>query len=357
MQEGFLPPIHPRIPPTIQRIKERALASSFDCLVGLSGGGDSTYLLHQLKTKHNLRCLAAYYRTPFTSDTTDTNVRTVTSRLEIPLIEMRISGDHHGDTAREFLLAWMKDQRPVIANMACAVCKFVNREVFRIAAVNNIKTVICGATPFEAVQVASSIPRNLVLTSKEAAANQFSILTQLGRTIMILKRGLQVLASSSTLWKYIPLGIKASIMYVSPHTPFLRVRYPSIEAFEYFYFAEWNEKELETVLLTLGWVLPPNCKTIWKSDCCFAELKNLMFRKMTGASYLDGFLSNMVRAGVLTRNEALKRLDIQGGASVERIAEACDVLKLSREQLKAILRLAQGKMEASGLQEPTDSGV
>ena len=58
----------------VDRIKEAGRGRPFDCVVGLSGGRDSTYLLHQLVRRHGLRCLAGYYRTPYTPDTIDANV-------------------------------------------------------------------------------------------------------------------------------------------------------------------------------------------------------------------------------------------------------------------------------------------
>lgn len=49
---------------------------------------------------------------------------------------------------------------------------------------------------------------------------------------------------------------------------------------------------------------------------------------MTGVSYVDAFMSNMVRAGVLDRTEALRRLRVEGVPSEERLRSACEVLDL-----------------------------
>jgi hypothetical protein len=59
----------------IENIRARGRGSQYDCLLGLSGGRDSTYVAHLLVRKHGLRVLAAYYRTPFTHRVTDQNVR------------------------------------------------------------------------------------------------------------------------------------------------------------------------------------------------------------------------------------------------------------------------------------------
>jgi hypothetical protein len=163
------------------------------------------------------------------------------------------------------------------------------------------------------------------------AAKELTLVAQLQKSLLLMKRGVEALKISNKLWKHFPLGFQASIMYISPHTPYLRFRYLGILALEYFYFNEWEETECEKALVKLGWELPPSCKSTWKSDCSFAELKNYMFRKMTGVTYMDAFMSNMVRAGTLSREDALRRIKVEGTISVERLSAVCEILELSNE--------------------------
>jgi hypothetical protein len=315
----------------IQRIRERGRGRSFDCVAAISGGRDSSYLLYLLAHKHQLRCLAAYYRTPFTSSVTDANVRRLTGKLNVPLVELGISQELHRRVTKEFTILWTEKPHPVIANMACAPCKLINRDIFQVARANGIKAVVYGGNRFEAVQIASGVTRDAALTTNATAARYFAFTGQLQKSVLLMKRGADALKVSGKLWRYVPLGFQASIMYICPHTPYLRIRYPDIMALEYFCFGEWVEKESQDALAQLGWELPPGCKSAWKSDCCFAEVKNYMFRKMTGVSYLDAFLSNMVRAGVLSRSEALRRAEVEGSVSVERLSEACEIMELPDE--------------------------
>jgi hypothetical protein len=316
----------------IGRIKERGRGRSFDCVVGVSGGRDSSYLLYLLVHKHHLRCLAAYYRTPFTSEVTDANVRRLTAKLNVPLVEMGISREIHRRIAREFVILWTKKPSPVIANMACAPCKLVSREIYKIAKANGVKSIIWGTNIFEAVQIASGISRNEMLTNS-TAAKRVSLGVQFQKTIMLIKRGISALGTSVKLWQYISIGFQASVMYISPHTPYLRFRYSGISVLEYFYFTEWDEVQCKKTLLEVGWELPFGCRSTWKSDCSFAELKNCMFRRMTGATYFDAFISNMVRNGVLSRDEALRRVEVEGAISSERISETCRILELPNSLL------------------------
>jgi hypothetical protein len=324
----------------VQRIKERGRKQSFDCVVGISGGRDSSYLLYLLTHKHGLRCLAAYYQTPFTSSVTDANVKRLTSMLNVPLAELRVSHELHRRVAKEFTILWMEKPLPAIAHMACAPCKLLNREIFKLARANGIGAVVYGGNRFEAVQVASGASHDETLTTSAMAARQLALMGQLQKSLRLVKKGVEVLKVSTKLWKYLPLGVQASIMHICPHTAYFRFRYPDIFALEYFCFGEWKETEGEEALAQLGWELPPGCNSTWKSDCSFAELKNYMFQRMTGVSYMDAFLSNMVRTGIISRDEAVRRIEVEGRVSVERLSDACETMELPDELSTLLLQEA-----------------
>jgi 3'-phosphoadenosine 5'-phosphosulfate sulfotransferase (PAPS reductase)/FAD synthetase len=311
----------------VELLRERGRGRPYDCVVGVSGGRDSTYLLYLLVRKHGLRCLAAYYRTPFTSNESDANVRRLVDRLEVPLVEMNISRERHRRVARGFVALWARKPSAATANMTCAVCKLVNREIYRVATAHGVRAIVTGASRFEAVQISAGISRHADLSRSEAG-RRLSAWSQLKRNVRLVRKGALLLGTSRSFWRHIPLGIQASLLYISPHTPYLRLRYRNVTALEYFYFAEWDEADCNTALREVGWELPPGCLSTWRSDCSFAEVKNAMFARMTGATYADSLMSNMVRYGAVSRDAALKRLRVEGRISPERLAHACRVLEL-----------------------------
>lgn len=308
----------------INEIRERGKWCPYDCLVGLSGGRDSTYLLHTLVTKYHFRCLAAYYRTPFTMQVVDDNVRRLVKTLGVPLVELDISQEKHRKLARTFTLLWLKKPLPTLSNLSCAPCKLVNREVFRIAKKNNIPTIIFGGNKYEWVPFLPSAMK----TTEVDPDKTYAFTRQIRRAISLIKKGIGLLAQNASAWRYIPIGIQSSLMYINPHTAYLRLRYPNIKAIEFFHYYGWDEEECNRVLDEVGWQLPAGCNSRWKADCTFGEIKNYMFLSMMGATYLDAFLSNMIRAGVIDRDEALERIKTEGKLSMQRIEEACKVMGL-----------------------------
>jgi len=143
-QQGGGAPSGDLLEEQISRVRERGWGRPYDCVVGLSGGRDSSYLLYLLTQKHRLRFLAGYYRTPFTPAATDANVRRITQYLNVPLVELNLSAERHRLVARELTTLWTRVPRPVVAHMACAPCKLVNRELFKLATDHHVRTIING---------------------------------------------------------------------------------------------------------------------------------------------------------------------------------------------------------------------
>lgn len=308
----------------IQRIKDQGKGRKYDCIVGMSGGRDSTYLLHELVVKHDLRCLAAYHRTPYTPDVIDGNVRRLVKILNVPLAEMDISREYHRKIARGLTELWFEKPTPIVANLACAPCKFHNHEILKIARQNDIENLIMGSNRYEAFQLGSGQFRYTTPMTKE-----FGLSKQLLKLLIMFKRGINALSSSIKLWRYFPIGLKA-VLYLSPDAPVLRFRYPSIRVLNYFYFTEWSEARCHEILAKVGWELPANCISTWRADCPFGEIKNYMFKKMTGVNYVEAYYSNQIRAGIIDRDEALKRLEKEG-RNPARLAEVCRILGLSTD--------------------------
>jgi hypothetical protein len=196
---------------------------------------------------------------------------------------------------------------------------------------------VFGVNIFENVQIAAWQSGGTMVVPGTMEARRLSLRAQFLKMLAIIREGVSVLGTSVEFWRYVPVGFQASIMYMSLHTPFLRLRYPHIRATEYFYHAGWSEVQCEDILQKVGWELPSSCYSTWRADCSFAEVKNYMFHAMRGATYADAFLSNMVRAGVLSREEAMRRIEeAEGKISKERIADVCRILELPDEVVKRL---------------------
>ena len=274
---------HKSIDDVLQRIRELGQNRKYDCLVGLSGGRDSSYLLYLLVRKHNLRCLAAHYRAPFTDDVIEENVKRTVNKLNVPLINIDISQKSHSNFAKKILIMFKKKPLPELVHLVCAPCKMVNKEVFKIARSNNIKAIVFGGNKDETFQFgATTIPKKL-------GRHELYFKAQAKKGLSAMKRGVLLLAKNPRLIQCIPTGFK-SILYLNPHSAYLRMRYPDILRVDYFFHEQYDEAECERVITSeLGWKLPPGCNSYWRADCSMAEVKNLLFHRLVGATYMDAY--------------------------------------------------------------------
>ena len=302
--------------------RQRAKHSDFDCVVGISGGRDSTYLAYMLRRKHNLRCLAVYYRTVFTPEITDQNVRRTASILGMPLMEIRtIPWAMHLKVARDYCLLWKKSPLAAIANLTCAPCKLVNGELVRIAHRNRVPALILGGNKMETLPFIPTYSKK-----KEPYSALEGQIRNLGR---MTTKGLGLALKHPGALRHGIVGAKAALLYLSPLSAYLQLRYPDVRRIQYFFHAPWIESEVDRVIRDeLGWELTPDTRGTWKADCEFVEMKQYMFHKMFGVTYTDGLLSNLIRSGQLTRQQALARVEGQTIYSEPRMERAVKRLGL-----------------------------
>ena len=79
--------------------------------------------------------------------------------------------------------------------------------------------------------------------------------------------------------------------------------------FIYLYqYIEWNEKTVvDTIINEYDWETSPDTKTTWRIGDSTAAFYNYIYHTVAGFSEDDDMLSSMIREGIISREEALKR--------------------------------------------------
>jgi hypothetical protein len=296
----------------IENIRKNGKGRAFDCMVAWSGGRDSTFMLHELVTKYRLRCVAVFGKTPFTPREITESVHSISKRLEVALIEIETPSNHR-EIAGYCLKEYLRTRVPVLINLACSSCKFVNREIFKHAQRLGIRSVVYGGNRFEYFPGPASIDLD--------TENRYSFGTMVKDTLLRMAKGAGILARSPALLRYLYTFFAASILYVNQYTVFLRLRYPHIFRFDFYHFSDWDEEKILDALKNIGWRLPSGCTSTWRADCMFEAVKNTAFKKRLGFTYAQALYSNLIRGGKMTRETALERLRKEG-ISEPRLREA-----------------------------------
>jgi len=88
----------------IADMKRKGRSRPYDCVIGVSGGTDSTYLLHLAK-QHGLRPLAVHLDNGWNSEISVSNLKNALEALEIDLVTHVINWEEMKDILRSFLNA------------------------------------------------------------------------------------------------------------------------------------------------------------------------------------------------------------------------------------------------------------
>ena len=144
----------------IQAIADRAKAEGkgkeYDCVIGLSGGVDSTYVAMMVK-ELGLRPLALHLDNGWNSNTAVLNIKRIVDRLGIDLYTYVINWEDVQDLQRAFLRASVPDVEVITDHAVLA-------STFQIADQYNIKTVIFGIN----VATESILPEAWHYTKRDA---------------------------------------------------------------------------------------------------------------------------------------------------------------------------------------------
>jgi len=87
------------------KIKKDQRKREFDCVIGVSGGCDSSYLCHLAKEELGLRPLAVHFDNTWNSKIAVENIQRVLKKLDIELWTYVMDNDEWNDLARSFLKA------------------------------------------------------------------------------------------------------------------------------------------------------------------------------------------------------------------------------------------------------------
>lgn len=115
---------------------KRQRSGSYDCLIGLSGGVDSTYVAVMCK-KWGLNPLALHVDNGWNTELAVKNIETIVKKLKIDLVTVVLDWPTFRDIQRSFFLAGTPD-------VDVPTDHAIQAEMWRICSKNKIKTILSG---------------------------------------------------------------------------------------------------------------------------------------------------------------------------------------------------------------------
>jgi tRNA(Ile)-lysidine synthase TilS/MesJ len=273
-----------------QIIEETRGRGEYDALVAYSGGKDSTYLIHKLQEKYGLSILAFTLDNGFMPAHTFRNMTHVVEKLNVDHLVLKLRQDRARRIFRVSAENIVYPQRLLkFGSSVCISCiRMVTNLSLKTAIEKRIPLVMMGHSPGQLLQ------------------SQAEVLYKDNRIPLAMKRSLfNPLAklAGEDIYHYLTLNEK---QYKTADFPYLANPFPLLD---------YDESEIYHVIEKLGWSRPKDVDAN-SSNCQLNAYGITMHLERHEYHPYDYEMSLLVRSGVISREEAVRR--IEGGYALAK---------------------------------------
>ncbi len=290
-------------------IKENSKGNKYDCIIGISGGVDSSYLAYYAKVKMGLNPLAVHFDNGWNSEIAVKNIHHIVQKLGIDLYTYVINWEEF----RDLQLAYIKAS---VIDIEVPTDQLIFGSLYKIARKKKIKFILSGNN----VETEEVLPKSWIYPQKFDSRNLKAIHKAYGSV---------KLKDFPTMGKWRQLFNR---------------KFFSLEQFRILNYIEYNKKEaLEVIKKELDW-----------QDYGGKHFESIFTRFYQGYILPKKFnvdkrrahLSNLILSGQMSREDALKEME-QVHYSDELIAEDkvffLKKLGLSEEEFDKIMNEPERK--------------
>lgn len=301
------------------------LKRRYDCVVPISGGRDSTYVLYLARAVYGLRVLAVNYDGEFRRPIAMENMLNACDRLGV---ELRCVRSKWSLASRHVRCTIKAASSPRHLGF-CGACGYGNKAAaLRAALEHEVPLVLWGSS---SVEVTTHMMRRVWAALPAGPGRYVRLLKPsfwLARLYLALQRMEFPVPGSSVLRNGDPV-----------------LRDGRVSLVPIFDYVRWDRREIkETIKSQLAWRKPPELVSTWRIDCKLHELVNFEFFTLFGCSK-DAFgYCSMINAGQMDRSEALAQEEAMAARCMDPLPELLkNEVGLSRRQAERVLSLAPAR--------------
>lgn len=316
------PIIHLGIKKLKQELKKyKKNDGSPDCLVAFSGGRDSSYGLHFLKNELGLQPLAYTYDWGMVTDLARRNQARILSKLGIEHIVISADVTLKRKHIKENILAWLKNPHLGMVPLFMEgdkQCEYYADQLMKKYDIDlmfffrgnelekeEFKTGHCGVKDADP----GGVIHNLEI-SKKIKLFSFYVSQYL--------RNPSYFNSS-----FFDTSLAFFSTYIQNH-----------DYFFLWHYIPWNEKEIiHTLTSKYNWELPTETTATWRTDDGTSAFYNYIYYQVQGFTENDSFRSRQVREGIMTRAEALKKVNQENKPRYESLKWYFDMVGLNGDEV------------------------
>lgn len=290
---------------------------AYDCLVGLSGGKDSSYVAHRLVTEYKLKTLLVTYDNGFLTDFARENIRTVAETL----------GQDH-----LYLVPDPELYRPIYVSsvkrfaVPCVGCTFPGMVwIVKLAIEKQIPLLVHGRSP---PQMFKDLTEGTIDPFLRVIWSNFKPHDPVANKALMMDVSRKMIRLSERFVREPRLKPKLRRTF-QPDLETLRRAPEAPEMIGLFIYEPYDELgQMDVLEGELGWKRPPVTQLLTHQDCVVHDAVTYLYTLAYGQSMLAQELSTMIREASISREEALRRLE-----------EETTLRELSRASLEALCEM------------------
>lgn len=274
----------------LEKIRSRR-GARYDVALGISGGKDSCYVAYLAKKTFGLRALAVTYDFPFMVDLARENIRVVCASLDLELVVVKSRGDLERELMRNHLTSlaatgttWGQ----------CLFCHYgIEAVLYQAATSRDIPFILSGVTANEKWWDPGSRMGFLLRQVKKLPPAEIALfgIYQSRAYLKLVEQRRQFPLPGNNPWNALR----------SPGAPA-----DGPETIRVFDYVEWDQAAIEqTLQAETGWRKPDRSLS-WRYDCILEPLLDYTYMKEFGISSAGLYLCGLIRAGGISREEALR---------------------------------------------------
>lgn len=300
--------------------------SEYDCIVPLSGGRDSCYMIHYMVKEMGARVVAYTYDWGMVTDLARRNIQRMCSELGVEHILVSADIGRKRKNIQLNVKAWLK--HPQLATVPLFMAG--DKQFFYYAQLlkhqMHIDNIIFGMNSLEETQF-----KVRFASHRKTGENGIHYdLPTSGKLDLVMAYAKEFAKNPA----YINRSLYDSFLgYLSYY--FLPKDY--VHFFDYIL---WDQKTVENVIINeYGWEKAKGTDETWRIGDGTAPFYNYIYYKMAGFTEFDTFKSNQIREGIVDRETALASLETSNRVSPQDFIWYCETIGINPiETLKTINR-------------------
>ncbi len=297
----------------------------YDCIAPLSGGRDSCFILHYLVKELGLKPVAYTYDWGLVTDLARRNIQRMCAALGVEHILVSADINKKRENVRKNVNAWLK--KPSLGTVPLFMAG--DKQFFYYAQLlkkqMRVDSIVFGMNRLEETLFKA---RFIGINSNNVKSSSFENFSKKNTLSMAFNYGKEFIGNPKFLNSSLLDSLGGYLSYYALPRDYIR----------FFDYIQWNQNEIEDTLINdYNWELASDTNETWRIGDGTAPFYNYIYYRMAGFTEFDTFFSNQIREGLMTREEALEKIDESNKVSIDGFLWYCKVIGLNpMETLKII---------------------